>query len=228
VPAAGAAEGAAGPGRLVQALLVRWAWPESRAYLEGWMLGPSRIVAAFARKRLGALAGVVESGFPPNGAVWYAYRLAGCGPGEAFSRLPEAAREKFRERQAALRDLRERLQAVRASRYELADDARARAARAEAERLTRHLQWRADRAEDKLRRVQLRVRDAVRDREAAVRRLEGELEADWRGRRRGCGRPFSRRAGRTGRRRPPWPDSSGTGPAGTARPSRPWPASGCW
>ena len=160
--------------RLTWALLERWAWPDCRAYLAE-MMDATDIRVALERRGLEALTEVAGI-FPPNALVWWAH-AAGLDPQEALAALDEDDQKLFALRQPVLQLLAESLQARRDARYAAADEAQARAAQAEAKRLTKQLRWRADHAEEKLRRAAAQVETVARDKEATIRRLEADLEA---------------------------------------------------
>lgn len=120
---------------------------------------------------------------PPSALLWYVH-AAGLDPAEALRRMKPEDREAFAERQPKLQLLVAHLRRRRDERQTLGNDAQARAARAEAERLTRQLRWRADQAEEMQRRAATQVATVARDKDGRIRALEAAL-ADVRRRLRG-------------------------------------------
>jgi hypothetical protein len=160
------------PERLSWAILEAWALPDCRSRLATEM-GTTKVRSRLSREGLDAVPAMAGL-LPPNALLWHAH-AAGLDPAAALARLNEREQSRFRERQTGLQYLVAHLRERRQERQAIGEDARVRAARKEAERLTRQLRWRADRAEQKEKRAAERVRAVARDREGTIRRLEKAL-----------------------------------------------------
>lgn len=158
--------------RLARALLESWAWPECRAYLTQQMTATA--ICRSLQQRGFAMLPEVSGCFPANALLWYV-DAAGLDAQGALDALGQDSRDQCLRRQPLLQRLVQQLRGRREERVAQAGDAKARAARAEAERLTRQIRWRADQAEDKYRRAAAQVERVARGKDAEINRLKDEL-----------------------------------------------------